>query len=58
MASSLCWISLELSLQKFIHPFQMGILGALLGLEHSLDLLDAVAVYIIAGTESTITYHA
>ena len=46
---------LELSLQKFTHPFQMDILRALLGMEHSLDPLDTDAIYVIAG--DLIRYH-
>ena len=48
MPSRLCWINLELSLQKFIHPFQTGILGAFLGLKHRVNMLDAYAIYVIA----------
>jgi len=38
--------SLKLSLKKFVHRLQAGVLGALLSLEHSLDPPDAAFIHI------------
>ena len=50
--------SLELSMKKFTHPLQMGVLGALPGLEHSLDSPDACIIHIILRDWSIITCNA
>ena len=47
ISSGFCLTSLELSLKKFVHPLQIGVLRTLPGLKHSLDPPDVNIVYII-----------